>query len=145
MYKTVSPGMPSPERQEPLVAIFAAPAALLLTVWIALGGHQGHTLTHFLFLLEMLAVVFVASRIPRLASLPFTPEHSAFTFPADIAAKACIVYSHMYLVTSGTMVVCSWLFLFFATFAVSVTLARFCRAGLQALSDPDSLSDPEAA
>uniref|UniRef100_A0A7S0TX86 C4-dicarboxylate transporter/malic acid transport protein n=1 Tax=Hemiselmis andersenii TaxID=464988 RepID=A0A7S0TX86_HEMAN len=145
LYKTVSLGVPTPERQEPLVAIFAAPAALLLTVWIALGGHQGHTLTHFLFLLEMLAVVFVAAKIPRLSVLPFTPEHSAFTFPADIAAKSCIIYSHMYLVTRGVMVVCSWLFLFFATFVVTVTAARFCRAGLQALSDPDSLSDPEAA
>jgi tellurite resistance protein TehA-like permease len=145
LYRALAYPIPPPERQEPLFAIFAAPAALLLSTWITLGGHQGHTLTHFLFLIEMLSIVLVATKIPRLSSLQFSPEHSAFTFPADIAAKACIIYTHLYMAKSGAMVVCSWLFLSLATVAVTVTLLRFCRAALHAIANPDSLADESSA
>lgn len=141
LYRALAYSSPPPERHEPFFAIFAAPSALLLSAWIALGGHQGHTLTHFLFLLEMCSIVLVATRIPRMASLSFSPEHAAFTFPADIAAKACITYTHLYMAKSGVMIVCSWLFLVLATVVVTVTLLRFCRAALDALANPDSLAE----
>jgi len=53
--------------------LLAAPPAVLLIAWIAMGGHQGHALTHFLFLVLMSSVVLVALRLPHLATLPFTP------------------------------------------------------------------------
>ena len=40
---------PLPEPLQATYAILAAPSALLLCQWVAIGGDQGHSLTHFLF------------------------------------------------------------------------------------------------
>ena len=83
---------PIPEAQAPLYAIFAAPAALLLTNWIAIGGTALHPLTHILAVLEIGMLALVLSRAPRLMALPFTTSMAAFTFPSDIAARSLILY-----------------------------------------------------
>ena len=84
---------PSPEAQAPLYAIFAAPAALLLTNWIAIGGNSHHPLTHVLAVLEVGMLALVIARAPRLIALPFSTSMAAFTFPSDIAARSLLLYS----------------------------------------------------
>ena len=81
-----------------------APAAVLLVAWIAMGGHQGHALTHFLFLVLMSSVVLVALRLPRLAAIPFVPAAAAGAFPADVTAKGTVLYTHLYQAQSTVMV-----------------------------------------
>jgi exfoliative toxin A/B len=84
---------PVPEAQAPLYAIFAAPAALLLTNWIAIGGSAHHPLTHILAVLEVCMLALVLARAPRLFALPFTTSMAAFTFPSDIAARSLLLYA----------------------------------------------------
>ena len=94
---------PHTQLQYPMMV---APAAVLLIAWIAMGGHQGHALTHFLFLVLMSSVVLVALRLPRLASIPFVPAAAAGAFPADVTAKGAVLYTHLYQAQS-TVMVCS--------------------------------------
>jgi hypothetical protein len=56
-----------------------------------MGGHQGHALTHFLFLVLMTSVVMVALRLPHLATLTFSPAGVAAAFPADVTAKSVVL------------------------------------------------------
>eukprot|EP00286_Rhodomonas_abbreviata_P002822 CAMPEP_0181345966 /NCGR_PEP_ID=MMETSP1101-20121128/33056_1 /TAXON_ID=46948 /ORGANISM="Rhodomonas abbreviata, Strain Caron Lab Isolate" /LENGTH=175 /DNA_ID=CAMNT_0023458007 /DNA_START=262 /DNA_END=789 /DNA_ORIENTATION=+ len=125
---------PVPEYQQPMYAVMAAPAALLLTSWIAMGGHQGHELTHFLFLVEMVAVVMVSLKLPQLSALPFSPATAAYTFPADITAKSSILYTHLYLTHSAVMVACSWFFVSIATVSVAITSLRFVSAAIDGVA-----------
>eukprot|EP00961_Rhodomonas_salina_P026874 363156-Rhodomonas_salina.2 len=59
---------------------------------------------------------------------------ASYTFPADITAKACILYTHLYLTHSAVMVACSWFFVLIASSSVSITCARFVSAALEALA-----------
>mmetsp|Transcript_4068 Transcript_4068/g.9281 ORF Transcript_4068/g.9281 Transcript_4068/m.9281 type:complete len:396 (+) Transcript_4068:2-1189(+) len=126
------------DEDELLYPLFAAPAAVLLSSWISMGGHQGHALTHFLFLVEMVSIVLVAMRLPHLTGLASLTAGkaptTAYAFPCDVAAKACVLYTHLYLTGSTVMVVCCWFFVAVATAAVCISLTKFVRNSLDALA-----------
>jgi hypothetical protein len=70
---------------------------------------------------------------------------------AGLGAHIYILNIKIYISThahcSGILTASSWVLLMFATLVVTLVLFRFCKAGLEALSDPDSLttdSDGEA-
>jgi exfoliative toxin A/B len=92
---------PLPEHLQPTIAIIAAPCALLLCQWVAIGGNERHSITHALFVGELLCVGFVARHVPTFLRLPLSRHHAAFTFPADISTKGVMIYSSLFLETSG--------------------------------------------
>ena len=143
LYRAHAYPVPPAPGDDALYPIFAAPAALLLTNWIAIGGHQGHTLTHFLFLAEIVCLVLVIFRLPSLAAMPFCPQQAAFTFPADVAAKSFILYSHLYRTEAGMLAVMAWLLVTIATAAVFGIFARFCAIAAESVKDPVSSSQPQ--
>jgi tellurite resistance protein TehA-like permease len=93
LYRAYLHPEPVPDWQAPLHAIFAAPAALLLTNWFAIGGSAAHALTHILAAAELLLLLFVAARARALSALPFYPSMAAFTFPSEVAARSVILYA----------------------------------------------------
>jgi exfoliative toxin A/B len=143
LYRAHAYPIPPAAGDEALYTIFAAPAALLLTNWIAMGGHQGHTLTHFLFLVEVVCIILVLIRLPALASLPFSPQQAAFTFPSDVAAKSFILYAHLYQSTSGVLGAAAWLLVLIATAAVFGVFLRFCAVAAESAKDPTPPPQPQ--
>lgn len=81
---------PEGNRAEAQYPYIAFPAALLLTSWIAMGGHQGHVLTHFLFLVQMCSIVLVSLRISNMFTMNFENDFSSLAFPSDISAKCSV-------------------------------------------------------
>jgi tellurite resistance protein TehA-like permease len=136
LYRAHAYPVPPAPGDDALYPIFAAPAALLLTNWIALGGHQGHTLTHFLFLAEIVCLALVAVRLPTLAAMPFSPQQAAFTFPADVAAKSFILYAHLYRADGALLAAAAWVLVAVATFAVFNIFARFCAVAAESVKEP---------
>ena len=53
------PEEPVPQRHQAAYAILAAPAALLLCQWVALGGDARHAITHMLFVSEVACLALV--------------------------------------------------------------------------------------
>ena len=108
LYRAHAHDVPPAPGDDALYPIFAAPAALLLSNWIAIGGHQGHTLTHFLFLAEVVCLLLVLIRLPALSAMPFYPQQAAFTFPADVAAKSFVLYAHLYRAEASILAAAAW-------------------------------------
>eukprot|EP00802_Teleaulax_amphioxeia_P012784 Tamp_12829.p1 GENE.Tamp_12829~~Tamp_12829.p1 ORF type:complete len:397 (-),score=50.83 Tamp_12829:585-1685(-) len=121
----------------------AAPPAVLLIAWIALGGHQGHALTHFLFLVLMTSIVLVSLRLPFLATLPFTPAAAAAAFPADVAAKSAVLYTHLYQARNTVMFLCTWFFVLVATAVVLLLCTRFFLLLLSRLDAPAAAGEED--
>mmetsp|Transcript_3628 Transcript_3628/g.8954 ORF Transcript_3628/g.8954 Transcript_3628/m.8954 type:complete len:369 (-) Transcript_3628:106-1212(-) len=131
---------PEGSRAEAQYPYIAFPAALLLTSWIAMGGHQGHVMTHFLFLVQMCSIVLVSLRISNMFSMNFEKDFSSLAFPSDVSAKCSILYTHLYMAESGVMVICSWIFVFLATLSVGYLCFKFGSIALGATIDESNAS-----
>ena len=81
---------------QPLVCIFAAPAALCLAGYIQSVAPKSAAMIYGMLALSQLLYVLVLVKLPKLLALPFFPSYAAFTFPfviTPIAAKqsmACL-------------------------------------------------------
>ncbi len=71
---------------KPLIAIYAAPAALCLAGLVNSKASTSTILVWFLLILSQALYVFVLTKMPKLLKLPFMPSYSAFTFPFVISA-----------------------------------------------------------
>lgn len=71
---------------KPLIAIYAAPAALCLSGLVNSKASTSTILVWFLLILSQALYVFVLTKMPKLLKLPFMPSYSAFTFPFVISA-----------------------------------------------------------
>lgn len=71
---------------KPLIAIYAAPAALCLAGFVNAKPMESSALLWFLIILSQGLYIFVLTQMPKLLKLPFMPGYSAFTFPFVISA-----------------------------------------------------------
>lgn len=86
-YRTVKLGQ-LPEPALPTLAIYAAPASLLLAGYMNSADNKSLPLVYFLLALSVLLFLAALVMLPRLLKLPFYPSYSAFTFPFVISALA---------------------------------------------------------
>ena len=133
-------GLPEEEVNEPQYAILAAPSALLLCNWITIGGGSQDWLTHILFMVEIFAVCLVFAKVQVFARLSFTVHQASFTFPADITAKAMIMYTLVVLPQNFFTVSLSFVLLGFASSVVLVVSLRFLTAALDEIRDKSPLT-----
>ncbi len=77
-----------PDAALPTLAIFAAPASLLLAGYINTAPAKSLPMIYFLLTLSLFFFLAVVVMLPRLLRLPFFPSYSAFTFPLVISALA---------------------------------------------------------
>ena len=73
---------------QPLVCIFAAPAALCLAGYIQSVAPKSIGMIYFMLALSQALYVMVLLKLPKLLKLPFFPSYAAFTFPFVITAIA---------------------------------------------------------
>lgn len=71
---------------QPLVCIFAAPAALCLAGYIQSVAPKSAAMIYGMLVLSQLLYVLVLVKLPSLLKLPFFPSYAAFTFPFVITA-----------------------------------------------------------
>lgn len=71
---------------QPLVCIFAAPAALCLAGYIQSVAPKSIGMIYFMLVLSQALYVMVLLKLPKLLKLPFFPSYAAFTFPFVITA-----------------------------------------------------------
>ncbi len=74
-----------PESALPTIAIFAAPASLLLAGYMKSFGTKNMTIVWFLMILSILMYVSVIIMLFKLLKLKFYPSYSGFTFPLIIS------------------------------------------------------------
>lgn len=77
-----------PEPVLPTIIIFAAPASLSLTGYLASFQEKSMTMVSLLGMLSIIMFVLAISYLPKLLKLKFYPSYSAFTFPLVISAMA---------------------------------------------------------
>ena len=73
---------------QPLVCIFAAPAALCLAGYIQSVAPKSIGMIYGMLALSQALYVLVLLKLPKLLKLPFFPSYAAFTFPFVITAIA---------------------------------------------------------
>ena len=73
---------------QPLVCIFAAPAALCLAGYIQSVAPKSAVMIYGMLALSQVLYVLVLAKLPKLLKLPFFPSYAAFTFPLVITAIA---------------------------------------------------------
>lgn len=73
---------------QPLVCIFAAPAALCLAGYIQSVAPKSAAMVYGMLILSQALYVMVLLKLPKLLKLPFFPSYAAFTFPMVITAIA---------------------------------------------------------
>ncbi|WP_019612949.1 TDT family transporter [Psychromonas ossibalaenae] len=76
------------DNEKPTIAIFAAPASLLLAGYLTIAENPHHLLVVILGGLAVLMTFFIYFAFTKLLRLPFSPAYSAFTFPLVIGATA---------------------------------------------------------
>lgn len=77
-----------PEPTHPTLAIYAAPASLLLAGYINSFSEKSMTIVWFLMALSIIMYVVVIVMLFRLLKLKFYPSYSGFTFPLVISSMA---------------------------------------------------------
>jgi len=77
-----------PEPVLPTIIIFAAPASLCLTGYLASFEEKSMAMISLLGMLSIIMFVLAVSYLPKLLKLKFYPSYSAFTFPLVISAMA---------------------------------------------------------
>lgn len=77
-----------PEQTLPTLAIFSAPASLLLTGYMNSFGTKNFSIVLFLLALSVIMYIAVMAMMPKLLRLRFCPSYSGFTFPLVISATA---------------------------------------------------------
>ena len=73
---------------QPLVCIFAAPAALCLAGYIQSVAPKSIGMIYGMLAVSQALYVMVLLKLPKLLKLPFFPSYAAFTFPFVITAIA---------------------------------------------------------
>ena len=73
---------------QPLVCIFAAPAALCLAGYIQSVAPKSIGMIYGMLVVSQALYVMVLLKLPKLLKLPFFPSYAAFTFPFVITAIA---------------------------------------------------------
>ena len=73
---------------QPLVCIFAAPAALCLAGYIQSVAPKSIGMIYGMLAVSQALYVLVLLKLPKLLKLPFFPSYAAFTFPFVITAIA---------------------------------------------------------
>lgn len=84
-----------PESALPTIAIFAAPASLLLAGYMKSFAAKNISMVYFLLILSLIMYVFVIIKLFSLLKLKFYPSYSGFTFPlviSGISIKLANVY-----------------------------------------------------
>lgn len=74
----------------PTMAIFAAPASLLLAGYNSAFTEKNSLIIWLLSALSIGLFIFVMTQMPKLLALPFSPGYSAYTFPFVITAIALV-------------------------------------------------------
>ncbi len=88
-------GAPLPPAVLPVLAIFAAPANLVIVSW--LSAHPSVPAWGWpVIVLALLLNVWIYAWLPRLMAVPFTPALAALTFPMSITATAALKLSVSY-------------------------------------------------
>lgn len=77
-----------PEPALPTIAIFAAPASLLLVGYLNSFQQKNITIVGLLATLSLIMAIAVLIKMPTLLKLKFYPSYSAFTFPIAISGVA---------------------------------------------------------
>jgi len=101
------------ESEKPTIAIFAAPASLLLAGYLTISEQPHPLLLTLLVSIALTMTLLVYLAFNKLLRLPFSPAYSAFTFPLVIGATA-MFKTEQYLVQSGAS---DWLGLLVASIA----------------------------
>lgn len=91
IYRVIRRAVPTPAL--PTMAIFAAPASLLLAGYHSAFSDKNQMIVLLLSALSIGLFVFVLTQMPKLLKLPFSPGYSAFTFPFVITAIALVPLS----------------------------------------------------
>lgn len=89
-----------PEPTLPTLAIFAAPASLLLAGYMNSFETKNMTIVWFLMSLSIIMYIAVIIMLFKLLKLKFYPSYSAFTFPLIISGIA-IKLTNVFLTKSG--------------------------------------------
>ncbi|WP_028863677.1 TDT family transporter [Psychromonas aquimarina] len=76
------------DSEKPTIAVFAAPASLLLAGYLTIAENPHHLLVVILGGTAVFATFFIYFAFTKLLRLPFSPAYSAFTFPLVIGATA---------------------------------------------------------
>jgi len=88
------------DSEKPTIAIFAAPASLLLAGYLTISEQPNTLLLGLLVSIALSMTLFVYLSFNKLLRLPFSPAYSAFTFPLVIGATA-MFKTEQYLMQSG--------------------------------------------
>lgn len=89
-----------PEPALPTLAIFAAPASLLLAGYMNSFATKNMAIVWFLLVLSVVKYVIVLILMSKLLKLKFYPSYSGFTFPLIISGIA-IKLTNGFLIKSG--------------------------------------------
>lgn len=89
-----------PEQALPTIAIFSAPASLLLAGYMNSFQVKSMLLVWFLVSLSLIMYAIVLIMLPKLLRLKFYPSYSSFTFPLIISGIA-IKLTNGFLIKSG--------------------------------------------
>lgn len=86
-----------PDAALPTIAIFAAPASLLLAGYMKSFAAKNISMVYFLMLLSIIMYVFVIIKLFSLLKLKFYPSYSGFTFPLVISGIS-IKLTNLYMI-----------------------------------------------
>lgn len=111
-----------PEPTLPTLAIFAAPASLLLAGYMNSFGTKNMAMVWFLMALSIFMYAIVIVLLFRLLKLKFYPSYSGFTFPLIISGIAVKLTNGFFVKTNQAIPMLNYLIKFQEIIGVAITL-----------------------
>lgn len=111
-----------PEPALPTLAIFAAPASLLLAGYMNSFETKNMAMVWFLIILSIIMYVLVIIMLSKLLKLKFYPSYSSFTFPLVISGIAMKLTNGFLIKTNQAISSLQYLIKFQEIVGVSMTL-----------------------
>lgn len=128
-----------PEPTLPTLAIFAAPASLLLAGYMNSFGTKNMTMVWFLMALSILMYAIVMVLLFKLLKLKFYPSYSGFTFPLIISGIAIKLTNGFLVKTNHAIPMLKYLIKFQEIIGVALTLYVLFRY-IKFLATKDNIS-----
>ncbi len=116
------------EPLKPLIAIYAAPANLLVVGYLSLKLNWSNALLDTIYFIGVMTTLFVWYQIFRLRRLPFYASFAAYTFPLAIGAAATKAYYANFVGRNGDnglVELFGWIQLAIACGVVTYVLIRY--------------------
>ncbi len=111
-----------PEPTLPTIAIFAAPASLLLAGYMKSFETKNMMIVWFLMLLSVLMYISVIVMLVKLLKLNFYPSYSGFTFPLIISGISIKLTNGFLIKSKQAIPVLKYLVKFQEIIAISITI-----------------------